>query len=232
MVMTKCFKVKKPLDILEKSDEDKIHQTTMKILEEIGVKMDHPEVLKLFKTNGCEVDEAKRVVKIPESLIKEQLKNVPKKFDIYTRGLERMEVGTDQFYMLSPSDNAYILDMNTSRRRPATVEDCRQMARLVDALEFYHICCTPVLPQELPAQIRGLTASVETIRNMDKHYLPEPVSAMEVKYLIEMGEAIAGGEDELSKKPVISSVICPTAPLQFPDTSLAVIWDLPIKGFQ
>jgi trimethylamine--corrinoid protein Co-methyltransferase len=46
---------------------------------------------------------------------------------------------------------------------------------------------------------------------------------MEVKFLIEMGEAIAGGEEELSKKPVMSTVICPTAPLQFPDTSLAVI---------
>jgi trimethylamine--corrinoid protein Co-methyltransferase len=230
MVMAKCYKVKKPLEILEESDQDKIHETAMKVLNEVGIKMDHPEVLKLFKANGCEVDEAKKVVKIPESLIKEELKHVPKKFDIYTRGLERMEVGTDRFYMLSPSDNAYILDMNSQRRRPATVDDCRQMARLVDALEFYHICCTPVLPQELPAKLRGLTASVETLKNMNKHYLPEPVSAMEVKYLIEMGEAVAGGEDELSKKPVISCVVCPTSPLQFPDTSLAVIWGFAKKG--
>ncbi len=230
MVMAKCFKIKKPLEILERNEVDKIHATAIKVLKEVGVKMDHPEALKLFKANGCEVDETKKIVKIPESLIKEQLKHVPKKFDIYTRELERMEVGTDRFYMLSPSDNAYILDMNTQRRRPATVEDCRQMARLVDALEFYHICCTPVLPQELPSQLRGLTASVETLKNMSKHYLPEPVSAMEVKYLIEMGEAVAGGEEELSKKPVISCVVCPTSPLQFPDTSLAVIWGFANKG--
>lgn len=230
MVMAKCFKIKRPLEILEKNEVDKINETAVKVLKEVGVKMDHPEAIKLFKANGCEVDETKKTVKIPESLIKEQLKHVPKKFDLYTRGLERMEVGTDRFYMLSPSDNAYILDMNTQRRRPATVEDCRQMARLVDALEFYHICCTPVLPQEVPSQLRGLTASVETLKNMSKHYLPEPVSAMEVKYLIEMGEAVAGGEDELSKKPVISCVVCPTSPLQFPDTSLAVIWGFANKG--
>lgn len=230
MVMAKCFKIKKPLEILEKNEVDKIHETAIKVLKEVGVKMDHPEALKVFKANGCEVDETKKIVKIPEGLIKEQLKHVPKKFDLYTRGLERMEVGTDRFYMLSPSDNAYILDMNTQRRRPATVEDCRQMARLVDALEFYHICCTPVLPQELPSQLRGLTASVETLKNMSKHYLPEPVSALEVKYLIEMGEAVAGGEEELSKKPVISCVVCPTSPLQFPDTSLAVIWGFANKG--
>ncbi len=230
MVMAKCYKVKKPLDILEKSEVDKIHQTAMKVLGEVGVKMDHPEALKLFKANGCEVDEAKKVVKIPESLVMEQLRHVPKKFDIYTRGLEAMEVGTDRFYMLSPSDNAFILDMNSQRRRPAVLEDVREMARLVDALEFYHICCTPVLPQELPAGMRGLTASVETLKSMDKHYLPEPVSAVEVKYLIEMGEAVAGGADELSRKPVISCVVCPTSPLQFPDTSMAVIWGFASRG--
>ncbi len=73
MVMAKCYKVKKPLEILEESDQDKIHDTAMKVLNEVGIKMDHPEVLKLFKANGCEVDEAKKVVKIPESLIKEEL---------------------------------------------------------------------------------------------------------------------------------------------------------------
>jgi len=230
VVMAKCFKVKKPLDILEKGDVDKVHETAVKVLREVGVKMDNPEVLRVFKANGCDVDEAKKVVKIPESLVREQLRHVPKMFDIYTRGLERMEVGGDRFYMLSPSDNAFILDMDSQKRRPASVEDCRQMARLVDALEFYHIVCTPVLPQELPAQMRGLTASVETLRNMDKHYLPEPVSAFEVKYLLEMGEAVAGGADELSRKPVISCVVCPTSPLQFPDTSLAVIWGFANRG--
>ena len=223
MVMRKCYKVKKPLEILEKNDVEKIHQTSIRVLEEVGVKMDHPEALRLFKNNGCEVDEAKKVVKIKESLIKEQLKHVRKTFDIYSRDLERMEVGTSYFYMLSPSDNAFLVDIDTSRRRPGSTEDCRKMARLVDALEFYHICCTPLLPQELPATIRGLTASVETLKNMSKHYLPEPVTAAEVKYLIEMGEAIAGGREELTKKPVISSYVCPNAPLVFPDISLSVI---------
>jgi len=223
MVMTKCHKTKKLMEILEKDDVEKIHQTSIKVLEEIGVRMDHPEALRIFKSNGCEVDDANKLVKIPEDLIKEQLRNVRKTFDIYSRNMERMEVGANYFYMLSPSDNAYIVDINTSRRRPGSIEDCRQMARLVDSLEFYHICCTPLLPQELPSTIRGLSASVETLKNMSKHYLPEPVTEKEVKYLIEMGEAVAGGCDELTEKPVISSYVCPTSPLVFPDISLAVV---------
>ena len=150
MVMRKCYKVKKPLEILEKGDVEKIHQTSVKVLEEVGVKMDHPEALKLFRDNGCEVDEAKKVVKIKENLIKEQLKHVRKMFDVYSRDLERMEVGTGYFYMLSPSDNAFLVDIDSSRRRPGSVEDCRQMARLVDALEFYHICCTRCFLRNCP----------------------------------------------------------------------------------
>ena len=223
MVRAECRKVQKPLEILEKYQIEEIYKTSARILEEIGVKMDDREALNTFKQNGAEVDETRKIVKIPEMLVKEQLKNVRKTFDIYSRDLERMEVGTGNFYMLSPSDNAYIVDMDTSRRRPGSIDDCRQMARLVDALEFYHICCTPLLPQELPSTIRGLTASVETLKNMSKHYLPEPVTEAEVNYLIAMGEAIAGGADELTKKPVISCYVCPTSPLIFPDISLAVV---------
>jgi len=227
--MAKCSKVKKPLEILEKSDLEKIHQTSMKILEEIGVKMDDPRAIKLFKEHGCEVDETKRVVKISEGLIKERLKKVPKVFTLGTRSGDKMEVGSGGFYMLSPSDNTYIIDMETGMRRATTLDDCVKMARLVDALEFYHISCTPALPQEIPSQIRGLCAAAETLRNTEKHYLPEPTASTEAKYIIKMAEAIAGGEDKLRKNPIISTVICPTSPLQFPENSLAPLWEFAQK---
>lgn len=225
MVMAKCSKIKKPLEILEKGDLQRIHQTSMKILEEIGVKMDDPRALKTFKENGCEVDEKKHVVKLREEFVKEHLKKVPKVFTVYSRGGEKMEVGSGGFYTLSPSDNVYLLDMETGNRRTGTLEDCKNMARLIDALEFYHICCTPLLPQEIDPQIRGLYAAAETLRNMEKHYLPEPVGPKEAHYILEMAEAIVGGEEELRKKPITSTVICPTSPLQFPENSLITLWE-------
>jgi len=197
----------------------------MKILEEIGVKMDDPRALKLFKEHGCEVDEVKRVVKIKEEFVKEHLKKAPKVFTIYSRGSEKMEVGSGAFYMLSPSDNVYLLDMETGKRRTGTLEDCKNMARLVDALEFYHICCTPSLPQEIEPHLRGLYAAAETLRNTEKHYLPEPVGPKEAHYILKMAEAIAGGEAELRRKPITSTVICPTSPLQFPENSLITLWE-------
>jgi len=229
MVMTKCQKVKRPLEILTKNDIEKIHQTSIRILEEIGVKMDDSRVLKLFKEHGCEVDEKKHVVKIKEELIKERLKKVPKSFTFSSRDGEKMKVGDGGFYMLSPSDNTYLLDLETGKRRPANIEDCAKMARLVDALEFYHISCTPLLPQELPAELRGLYAAATTLRNMTKHYLPEPVTTREARYIIKMAEAIVGGEDELIKNPIISTVICPTSPLQFPENSLTPLWEFAQK---
>lgn len=229
MPFAKCKKITKPLEFLARTDLEKIYGQTIRILEEIGIRMDDARSVKLFKDHGCDVDEDKRIVKIHESLIKEQLKNVPKVFNIYSRSLQQMEVGGGDFYMLSPSDNVYLLDPETQRRNSATLVDCRRMAKLVDVLEYYHICCTPLLPQEYDAQLRGLYAAVEVLRNTEKHYLPEPVSAMEVKYLIQMAEAIAKGPEELSKKPIMSTVICPSAPLQFPETSLAVLWGFATK---
>ncbi|MEM2915707.1 MAG: trimethylamine methyltransferase family protein [Candidatus Bathyarchaeia archaeon] len=223
--MVKCQKVKKPLEILTKEDLEKIHQTSIRILNGIGVKMDDSHIVRLFKEHGCEVDEKNRIVKINEELIKEHLKKIPKVFTISSRIGEKMNVGNGSFYMISPSDNNYVLDIENGTRRPANLKDCSEMARLVDALEFFHGVSTPVLPHEFPPKIRCIYAAATTLRNTIKHYEPEPTSIMEAKYIIKMVEAIVGGEEELIKNPITSTVICPIAPLQFPESSLYTLME-------
>jgi trimethylamine:corrinoid methyltransferase-like protein len=45
------------LEVLEKKDVEGIHGIAMKVLSELGVKMDHPEALKIFKANVSEIGE-------------------------------------------------------------------------------------------------------------------------------------------------------------------------------
>ena len=46
-----------------------IHNASIRILETIGVRISHKEVLKKFKEAGADVDESKETVKIPEKLV-------------------------------------------------------------------------------------------------------------------------------------------------------------------
>lgn len=50
-----------------------IHYATMEVLMNPDVQVSDPEARKIFKENGCEVDEKTNVVKIPEYLIRKAL---------------------------------------------------------------------------------------------------------------------------------------------------------------
>ena len=42
-----------------------IHQATLKVLEEVGIRVEHKPALEVFSGNGCDVDFNKKIVKIP-----------------------------------------------------------------------------------------------------------------------------------------------------------------------
>ena len=58
-----------------------IHENTLRILSEVGVKFESEPALEVFRKNGAKVDGD--VVFIPESLVEQALKSVPSSFEIY-----------------------------------------------------------------------------------------------------------------------------------------------------
>ncbi len=64
-----------------------VHQTTLKILEEVGIRVEHKSALELFSDNGCDVDFNKKIVKIPQYVLKKALQAAPSRFTLYGRRL-------------------------------------------------------------------------------------------------------------------------------------------------
>ncbi len=63
-----------PLELLSVSDLDAIHQTTMKILHEIGIRFSHEEALNIFKKHGFKVEN--QLVFLEEKQIMDLIKNI------------------------------------------------------------------------------------------------------------------------------------------------------------
>jgi trimethylamine--corrinoid protein Co-methyltransferase len=62
-----------------------IHYATMEILMNPGIQVSDAEARKIFKENGCEVDEDTKVVKIPEYLVRKALQLAPSRFVLWGR---------------------------------------------------------------------------------------------------------------------------------------------------
>ena len=72
--------MKKYEQYVSKEDVLKIHEYSVRILEEVGVRFEHEKALELFKQRGARVEG--ETVFIPEKMIDEVLKYAKKEFAI------------------------------------------------------------------------------------------------------------------------------------------------------
>ena len=72
----------KHIEVLSSHEIQQIHIATMELLGTVGIKIDDRDVQALFQKNGAELDKNSGFIRIPESMVKEQLKYVPKFFKL------------------------------------------------------------------------------------------------------------------------------------------------------
>ena len=73
------------LNILSKDDMDKIHATTLQVMQNPGILIKHDKARELCKKAGCDVDDNTMIVKFPPELVEECLKKCPKTVNLYSR---------------------------------------------------------------------------------------------------------------------------------------------------
>ncbi|MCP4530150.1 MAG: trimethylamine--corrinoid methyltransferase, partial [Delftia sp.] len=106
-----------------------------------------------------------------------------------------------------------VYDPRTGQRRPATLQDVRDSARLLDALEGV----TTITPFFTPQDVRGELMSLEMYRHTLPHTTkpvqgPGVQTAAEVYYLARMAAVI---DPSIGEALVLG--ISPVSPLTFPD---------------
>ena len=136
------------------SEEDiiKIHETSLKVFAEVGVKVKFPEALELFEKNGAKVDKNNRVVKISPEMITEWIQKAPS--TVYLCGREESgnldcEIGGSKVYFGTGGTALNVQESGSKDARRSKLEDIVNMARLVDALDNIHFYMLNVYPNDL-----------------------------------------------------------------------------------
>jgi trimethylamine--corrinoid protein Co-methyltransferase len=68
------------LKIITDAEVDRIHETSLSILEDVGVQFPNQQVLDLFEAAGAQVDSDNQLVRIPATLVETALATLPKDF--------------------------------------------------------------------------------------------------------------------------------------------------------
>jgi trimethylamine--corrinoid protein Co-methyltransferase len=80
-----------------------------------------------------------------------------------------------------------------------------------------------VVARDKPDSSYDLHMLEAAVVNCTKHYASDSEDGARTRLLIEMGAAVAGGLEELQKRPVVSFGMCPTSPLQIGGPSAEVV---------
>ena len=108
-----------------------------------------------------------------------------------------------------------ILDIDSGKNRPSTKEDVGNATRLGDALPNFAFMMAICGASDVPHETEHLHELEIVFANTEKHIVWALPEAYTAKNAIAMAAAVAGGEEELRKNPLLSCYSESISPLTF-----------------
>ncbi|HJX04642.1 MAG TPA: trimethylamine methyltransferase family protein [Thermoplasmata archaeon] len=203
---------------LSKEEESLVDQQSMECLETIGVKVKSESVLRMLDKAGANVDHKSQIAKLPERMVRDALKSVPKEMTLHARdpGQDLSIPVSSWPYTGTSGLGTFIYDIKTHKKRDSTVKDIADLVRVADALAGADYVQTSLTATEVPHATHGLHELWTAFQNTTKHVQGvEIFNAEDARAQIQLGALIAGGLAELKKRPSFTVIHCSVAPLTF-----------------
>jgi trimethylamine--corrinoid protein Co-methyltransferase len=220
-------KVKPKYNVLDGSEIERIHSTALDILQKIGVRIKSEKILNFVESAGAEVEHTSEIAKFPSSLVMGYLESVPRDIKLYgTKDQFTIDVtaGGRRVYFGTGGAVSKILDLDSGECRKPILEDLVNLARLVDKLENVDFFLRPIVASDLHGEQLDVNKAYTAFSNTYKHIMLGVWTAIGAQKIIDMAAIIAGGKENLRKKPLLSFISTPViSPLQFNVTQFPII---------
>lgn len=205
------------LQFLSGDEIRRIHETSIRVLEEVGVALESKSVTKMLLENGCAASKDGRRILIPETVVKSALAKAPKSVLLASRdGEHDIRIPDhDRLFVSTGGEGVFIRDMLTGETRMPRTEDLTDFVRLIDALPQIDFAWFLVGAQDQPAHLKGLAEMKTGFSSTTKHIQSGANSLSEAQDILKLASILTDGRDKLAKRPIFSTVQCPISPLTF-----------------
>jgi len=205
--------------VLAQSDLSAIHETSLRVLEHVGVKFRDGAALQVFRGNGgARVDGGN--VYLSRQLVEWAIDQAPGEFILRARNpVYDLALGKDRVLYTSAFGATFVCDAEAETYRQATLHDLANYVLLADKLENVHYVLTPFIPQDIPPGIAEIYAAAVQFNNTEKHIGIGVPSSDYLDDLREMGALVAEGANV--DGPVYSLGATVNSPLVYSGEMLA-----------
>jgi trimethylamine---corrinoid protein Co-methyltransferase len=220
-----------PTNILSADEIESIHQSSLQVLEEIGMDFLWPDALDLLRKSGGVKIEGERV-RFEAAFIEEYLKYAPEEFTIHARNSENTtRIGGDNMVFGTVGSPPSCYDMDGGRRT-GNQADYRKFLKLgqhFNAIGFS--AGYPVEPVDIHAGIRHLDALRDMATLMDKPMTAYCLGSHRVRDALEIARVARGiSKEQFENEPTLTTVINTNSPLKLDAYMLNGIMEMSAAG--
>ena len=181
---------------------EQIHQTTLDVLENIGMANPLPQLKEVALEQGCNFTDQGRLC-FPRSLVEDVITRAGRDFIMYGRDPKHdIEMSDKKVHLYGGGEAVTILDLGATTYRPSIINDVYDIARMVDYLEHIHSYSRLVVATEFSDLLKtDINTAYASVVGTAKHTALTFANGKHIKPTIEMLDLIAGGEGKFLKRP-------------------------------
>jgi len=203
---------------LSDRDIERIHDTALNVLANIGIGEPIPEILEYALPKGCTLNEHGRLC-FPRSLVEDLIDVSAKGYTAYgTNPKNDLRITGRRVHMATSGEAVNILDYETQAYRPSTLVDLYDAARLADQLEHIHNFGQPFIASEWSGDVfvHDMNIAYAEMAGTDKPFALGIAMVDHIEPLIALFDAFLGKEGGFLKRPFCIFGGCPiVSPLRF-----------------
>ncbi|MEL6734425.1 MAG: trimethylamine methyltransferase family protein [Pseudomonadota bacterium] len=219
-----------PTEPIDEEGVAKIHDTAMRVLEEIGIEILNAEALEVFRKNGAQINGEN--VRMDRAMVMEYLSTVPSEFTLTPRNPDKkITIGGKNIVFGNVSSPPNCSDLDTGRRT-GTHADYKNFIKLTQYFNCLHFAGGyPVEPMDIHPSVRHLDCLYDKLTLTDKVVHAYSLGKERVEDVMEMTR-IAGGltHEEFDATPRMYTNINSTSPLKHDEPMLDGLMRLARRG--
>jgi len=206
-----------PMEIVSADQLEAIHETSLQVLEEIGLNFLLPEAREILREAGAEVEADGPRVRFDRALIEAAMARAPSTIHARGRTPETdLVFGANHIVFGAVGGPPNLSDLDGGRR-PGTLADLENFIRLSQSLNICHLAASgAVEPLDVPPNVRHLEVALSAIRLSDKLRFGYGLGRVRARDHLEMGRISQGLTwEQFAERPSLYTVINANSPLQY-----------------
>ncbi len=206
----------RPIEVLTDDQIERIHDASMRILEEFGIEFLDEQARNRAIAGGAELVSGTQRIRFDRNLVAELVAKVPAEFTLHARVPERnLTFGGNHINFGSVASAPNVSDLDNGRR-PGNFNDYCNLLRLTQSLNVVQfIGGYPVEPADIPPLTRHLDAHYAAITLTDRIWHPYSLGRERILDAVEMISIARGiSKEQLAREPSLFSIVNSNSPLR------------------